>query len=237
MKRTLLLGAHTSAAGGLEKALHRGNQLGIKAVQLFTKNANSWRDRHLQEKEIESFRKEKIQWGIDPVISHVSYLVNPASGDKEIREKSHKAMVAEITRCEALGIQYLIVHPGSHRGDGKDVGIQRITEFFERIWEEMNEISVSIILESMAGQGTSIGSTFEEIARIMYGVHRSIELAFCFDICHIFAAGHEIRNRKAYEEILEEVDKVIGIHRLKVIHLSDSKKECGSTGMKISGRE
>jgi len=228
MEERLLLGAHTSIKGGLEKSLLRGWRLGASTIQIFTKNSNRWQERDLCHSESVNFKAIRHYLKIGPVISHVGYLVNLASKEEIIREKSYHALVNEVKRCEILGIDYLVIHPGSHGGDGTYVGIQRIVRALDRLYEEIGEFKVAIVLETMAGQGTSIGSTFEEIAQIIEGVARPLELALCLDICHIFAAGYEVSTKNGYKELFEKIDTVIGLHKLKVIHLSDSKKECGS---------
>ncbi len=228
MKERILLGAHTSIAGGLEKALLRAGELDIATIQIFTKNSNRWQEPDLSESEVSNFKRIRDLLHINPVISHVGYLVNLASKEERIREQSYRALVNEVKRCHTLGIDYLVIHPGSHGGDGTHVGTQRIVHALNRLYDEVGTDHVSIVLETMAGQGTSIGRTLEEIAQIIDKVHRPLEPGLCLDICHMFAAGYEVRSKKAYKEVFEKVDAVIGLHKIKVIHLSDSKKECGS---------
>ncbi|HPQ44929.1 MAG TPA: deoxyribonuclease IV [Syntrophales bacterium] len=223
-----LLGAHMSIAGGLEKALLRGHALGCTTIQLFTKTSNQWKERILEEDEIRLFREVRTKTGIDPVISHAGYLINLASPDEELYEKSLNAMIHEIRRCEELGIDYLVVHPGHHKGRGEDWGTDRVTDALNVIHENAADAKVKIALETTAGQGTALGGSLEQIARIMERVKERSRLAFCLDTCHVFVAGYDLRTRQNYLDLLEEIDNTIDRKYLKVIHLNDSKREKGS---------
>ncbi len=226
--KQLLLGAHMSIAGGLEKALLRGQALGCTTIQLFTRNSNQWRERVLEESEIHLFRGVRTKTGIDPVISHASYLINLASPDGELYEKSLDAMACEIRRCEQLDIEYLVVHPGFHKGRGETWGIERITDALDRIHADTAGAKVQIALETMAGQGSAIGGDLEQIARIIERVKENSRLVFCLDTCHMFVAGYDLRTQQNYIDLLRKIDDTVGRKRLRVIHLNDSKREMGS---------
>jgi deoxyribonuclease-4 len=223
-----LLGVHMSISGGLEKALLRGRDLGCNTIQMFTKNASQWRERYLEESEIAEFKAVRKQVNINPVISHNSYLINLASADDELYEKSIDAMLHEMQRCELLGVNYLVIHPGSHRGHGEEYGIKKIAYALDRIQDRTRGYRVKIILEITAGQGTTLGYRLEQIARIITKVEESSRLAFCLDTCHAFAAGYELRTAEGYEGLLTEIEGMIGINKLKVIHVNDSKNDLGS---------
>ncbi len=223
-----LLGAHMSISGGLGKALLRGSDLGCNTIQMFTKNASQWRERYLEESEIAEFKEVRKKVKINPVISHSSYLINLASADDELYEKSIDAMLHEMQRCELLGVNYLVIHPGSHRGRGEEYGIKKIVQALDGIHERTKGYRVKITLEITAGQGTTLGYRLEQIARIMNEVVESSRLAFCLDTCHAFAAGYELRTVEGYEELLREIEEMIGMDKLKVIHVNDSKKDLGS---------
>lgn len=227
-KRELLLGAHVSIAGGIEKALIRGEQLGCRTVQIFTKNANRWQERSFRQAELDLYRDIKNRTGIEPVIAHNSYLVNLATIGAELYKKSINAMVQELERCEMLGVRYLVVHPGSHQGSGEERGIEKIVHALNEIHEVTKGFNVAIALEMTAGQGTSLGHRLEQIALIMNRVEESPRLAFCLDTCHSFAAGYEMRSQADYDRFIRDIDGTIGLERLKVIHLNDSKGDCGS---------
>lgn len=223
-----LLGAHLSIAGGLEKALIRGHRLGCATIQIFTKSSNQWKEKILTDSEIARFHQERKRTGIDPVISHASYLINLASPDDEVYRKSLEAMICEVRRCEQLGIDLLVVHPGFHKGHGSPWGIKRIAHALDTVHAVTAGAKVRIALETTAGQGSAIGSNIDEIARIIEKVEERDRLAFCLDTCHIFVAGYDLRTEQEYRGLLKSVDSAIGIETLQVIHLNDSKGEVGS---------
>ncbi|MBW2675860.1 MAG: deoxyribonuclease IV, partial [Deltaproteobacteria bacterium] len=176
-----LLGAHMSIAGGLEKALLRGQELGCTTIQLFTKSSNQWKERLLVKTEIQLFREVRAKTGITPIVSHASYLINLASPDGEIYRKSLDAMVCEIRRCEQLGIDYIVLHPGFHKGRGEEWGIGRITDALDTIHADTAGAKVRIALETTAGQGTALGGNLEHLARIIERVKEDSRLVFCLD--------------------------------------------------------
>jgi len=223
-----LLRAHMSIAGGLEKALLRGDWLGCATIQIFTTSPNRWEERTLEKSEISRFSETRKRTAIDPVISHAGYLINLASPDREIYLKSLNAMVHEIHRCEQLGVDLLVLHPGHHRGAGGEWGIARVVEALNTIHAETTGALVKIALETTAGQGTCLGSSFEEIARIMERVKENSRLAFCLDTCHVFVAGYSLRTREGYHDLFRRIDSTIGKENLMVIHLNDSKREMGT---------
>jgi deoxyribonuclease-4 len=222
------MGAHMSIAGGVDKALLRGEEVGCDAMQIFTKNNNQWRAAPLTERVIEAYKTNRRQAGIDPILAHGSYLINIASPEKDLYRKSLEALRIEVARAAVLEIPYLIIHPGAHLGSGEAEGIKRIVEALETILEAPQASALMICLETTAGQGSSLGYRFEHLAAIRGGVTRRERVGICVDTCHIFAAGYEIRNRKAYEETMRQLDSVIGLDHVKSIHLNDSRRELGS---------
>lgn len=227
-KREILLGAHVSISGGIEKALLRGEQLGCNTVQIFTKNANRWHEKSFKQSEIDLYRDIKNRTGIGPVIVHNSYLINLATIGAELYKKSINAMVHELERCEMLGVRHLVVHPGFHQGSGEERGIEKIIHALNEIHEETKGFDVTIALEITAGQGTSLGYRLEQIAQIMNRVEEGTRLAFCLDTCHSFAAGYELRSQADYDRFFRDIERTIGLEKLKVIHMNDSKGNCGS---------
>lgn len=219
------LGAQMSIAGGVDKAVLRGWKLGCETIQIFTKNSRQWQARPLSEEEIKFFRLNQEKTGISPVIAHDSYLINLASPEEDLWRRSVAAFVQELARCETLGIPYLVAHPGSHTGAGERTGLRRVAEALEEIRACTEGFHVQVLLENTAGQGTSLGYRFEHLASLVEDGER---LGICFDTCHAFAAGYELRTREGYEETFQELDELIGPHRLKVLHLNDSKGDLGN---------
>ncbi len=223
-----LLGAHMSISGGLEMALLRGSEAGCKTIQLFTKSPNRWEERVLKESERDKFVFLKKQLGICPVISHNSYLINIASPERRLYYKSLDALLCEMRRCEELEVEYLVMHPGAHGGRGERYGIERISEALNVIHQKTAGYRVKIAPENTAGQGTTLGYTIGHIEEIFSRVEERSRLAFCLDTCHIFAAGYDVRKEDGYRELFEEIDDSIGLENLKIIHMNDSGRECGS---------
>ncbi|MDO9041633.1 MAG: deoxyribonuclease IV [Desulfocapsaceae bacterium] len=240
-----LLGAHESVAGGLHLAFDRLHQVGGEALQIFTRNQRQWHPQPLTQEEIDLFQTARQQnnnppvgrslsvhgaidtWASMPVASHASYLINLASGKQELVEKSIAAFGAEIHRCEQLGIPFVIIHPGSHGGDGVEEGVARFTRALDLALEETGA-GVTVLLETTAGQGTSLGSRFEELAFVLEHSGYPQRLGVCVDTCHIFAAGYDIGTRPAYTQTMAEFDRLVGIERIKFFHLNDSKQQLAS---------
>jgi len=224
----MLLGAHMSIAGGIDKAIERGNSLSCTAIQLFTKNSNQWKGRIITDEEIERFFTLMKKSKITRIIAHDSYLINLASSNKELRERSINALIDEMGRCRILEIRYLVMHPGAHLGAGEEIGIKNIIDSLNIVLEKTDGWSVDVVLESTAGQGTNIGYRFEHLRSIMDGVKQKERVWVCLDSCHIFAAGYDISTPEGYKRVIDEFDKHIGLGRLICIHVNDSKKGLGS---------
>jgi deoxyribonuclease-4 len=228
MKRIQLLGAHVSIAGGIQNALRRGHELQCSTIQIFTKNASQWKEREIEKAEGRSFQVLQKELGISPVISHAAYLINLASPFRELSRKSIDAVVQEVKRCDDLGIPYLVIHPGSHTGCGEKRAIELLVQAIYEIRKQIVPSAITILLEISAGQGTSIGCTVEQIAEIIDGVKESYRIGLCLDTCHAFAAGYDFRTKARYQKFISDIDATIGLDKLKVIHLNDSKTDCGS---------
>jgi deoxyribonuclease-4 len=224
----MLLGAHMSIAGGLDRAVLHGHELGCETIQVFTRSPRQWRPRILQDEEIEAFRRAKEQTGIDPIIGHDCYLINLATTDEHLWRKSLAVLLEEIHHCVALDIPYLVMHPGSHLGVGEETGLKRIAAGLDAASEQVERGGMQILLENTAGQGSSLGSTFEQLAQVLHWVHDASWLGACFDTCHALAAGYELRTREGYETTWQEFDRLIGLDRLNVVHLNDAKGGLGS---------
>lgn len=224
----ILLGAHMSIAGGVDKAIERGIQLSCTAIQLFTKNATQWKGKVFEEEEIARFLSLRKKSNISKILAHDSYLINLASGSPALRTKSINAFVNEMERCRILSIPYIIMHPGAHLGIGEDEGIKNIVHSLNVILEKTDGWPVDIALETTAGQGTSIGCRFEHLSRIIDGVKNREKIKVCLDTCHIFAAGYDISTAEGYDSVMKEFDRIVGIDRLVCFHLNDCKKGLGS---------
>lgn len=220
----LKIGAHLSIEGGIQRAIERGIELGCSTVQLFLRNNNRWKGRKLREDEIEIFKNLAKSSGIYPFIAHAIYLINLCSPDREHLLKSMKTVVEDLKNCRVLDIPYLIVHPGFHLGSGARDGIRRFANSLRKVIKEIEE--VEILVENSSGSGTQIGWSIEQLAEIIELVDG--KAGICIDTCHLFTAGYPIGKEKGFYMTMEEVGKKIGFEKIKVIHVSDSKKECGS---------
>lgn len=221
---SLLLGAHFSIAKGLDKAIIEADAYHCNTLQIFTKNASTWKEKVLTEKQIYDFIKTKQKTGINQILSHTSYLINIAGPDEKKAAMSCEALTQEFIRCGQLEIPFIVLHPGSHMGEGEQKGIQRITDSINRIFAATKGITARLLLETTAGQGTSIGHTFEQLDAIIKKVKDKSRIGICLDTCHIFAAGYDISNKKGYEDTIKTFDNIIGLKNLFAIHLNDTKK-------------
>ncbi|MBC8383534.1 MAG: deoxyribonuclease IV [Candidatus Cloacimonetes bacterium] len=223
------IGAHVSAGGGVQNAPLHAQEIGAKSFALFTKNQRQWHAKPLEDKDISAFKKNCSQYGFSSkqILPHDSYLINLGHPEKDALEKSRTAFLDEVERCELLGLNYLNFHPGST--------LNRITSenCIDIIAESLNLTiektrNLILVLETTAGMGSSVGSSFKELAQIIGKVQNKSRIGVCIDTCHIFAAGYDIGTKKKYEETIKRFENKIGIQYLKGIHLNDSKKECGS---------
>lgn len=223
-----LLGAHMSVAGGLHLAFDRLQKVGGCALQIFTRNQRQWRAAPVTVEEAALFQAAWAAAGKPPVASHDSYLINLASNKEETVAKSMAALADELDRCQALAIPYLVMHPGSHLGDGSEAGVARFVKHLDAVLAESGAASVQVLLETTAGQGTNLGASFEELAAMLGRSRFPQRLGICFDTCHAFAAGYDFRTPPGYEQVFVDFDRLIGIDRLKFFHLNDSIKGLGS---------
>lgn len=223
---SLLFGAHMSIAGHLSDAITRGESIACTAIQIFTKSNRQWHAKPLSPEEVIAFKKAWKQSSIQSIIVHASYLINIGSGDDHLEEKSRNALEIEFARCAELGIPYLVMHPGSHTQTSEQACLERISKNIDLVLEKIPH--GTILLETMAGQGSQVGYTFEQIAHIIKQSTHKKRIGVCFDTCHAFAAGYDFSTEKTYHSMWQDFDKIIGIEKLKAIHVNDSQKECGS---------
>ena len=223
----LLLGAHMSIAGGVDLAPLRGRQVGCRTIQLFTKSSNQWRARSLPPEEIDRFRANLQAAAITPAVAHGAYLINLASTDPALYQRSMAACLEELERAEALGIPYLVIHPGAHMGAGEEAGLRQVANSLRELLKRTKGCRVQVVLETTAGQGTALGYRFEQIALLLDQIGLPERTGVCLDTCHLFAAGYDIRTLDDYHGVLRVFDRVVGIPFLRVIHVNDCKKELG----------
>jgi deoxyribonuclease IV len=223
-----LLGAHQSIAGGVEKALDRGQETGCDTIQIFVKSPNRWVSKALAEENTVAFKRAVETTGIWPVFAHSLYLVNLATPDDALWAKSVDALTDDLVRCEQLGLPGLVLHPGSHMGSGEAEGIARIVAALNETHVRLPGYHVEVWLETTAGQGDHLGYHFVQLQAMIEGVRAPERLGVCFDTAHAFAAGYELRTPEGYEATWQEFDSVLGLDRLRAIHLNDSRRELGS---------
>ncbi len=223
----MLLGVHCSISGGLHKAFNEANSLGIGTFQIFTKNQRQWKEKTLGEAEKAIFINSLKNSNIKTAFSHASYLINLAGNDDVLWERSIKALTSEVQRCNELGLKFTILHPGNTKSLSEHEGIKKTVKALKTVIHATKNSKVKILLENTAGQGSSIGYRFEHLWQIMDGVE-SVRIGICFDTCHAFAAGYDIRTKTGFETAMEELDNTIGLGNLHVFHLNDSKAGLGS---------
>ena len=224
-----LLGAHESVSGGLQKAFDHIARVGGQSLQIFTRNQRQWKASPLTTEEIHLFQKRWKEAGNIPVASHASYLINLGTSKEEQAAKSVKAFTEELRRCDVLDIPWVVIHPGSHGGDGIEAGLESVVNNLDKVFEGAGKDSrVKVLLETTAGQGTGLGSSFGELAWIVDRSRFSDRLGVCLDTCHIFAAGYDFRTHETYKETFAEFEQTVGLDRLCFFHLNDSKKELGA---------
>jgi len=222
------LGAHVSVAGGLHEAPGRGASIGAEVIQVFTRNQVQWKAAPVRVEEARRFREALRASGIESVVCHGSYLVNLASPDPEQRRRSRSAFLAEMRRCHALGIRYLIFHPGAHMGAGTEKGLRAIARSLDHVLRRGARLDVMPLLEVTAGQGSTLGHRFDHLAAILELVREPERIGVCLDTCHLLAAGYDIASKAGYERTLSELDRAVGLERVRAFHLNDARRERGS---------
>lgn len=225
---TMEFGTHASASGGVDKALQRAADVGATSCQIFAKNERQWNAKPLDPAIVERFKAECERTGIRRLVVHDSYLINLASPKEDIHAKSMAAFRDELERCDLLAIPHLVTHPGAHTGSGVDQGIRTFADSLNRLFEELPDNRTITCLETTAGQGTTLGRSFEELAAIIDLVEDKSRVGVCLDTCHVFAAGYDFGTAEGARAVIDEFDKTIGLDRLKVLHVNDSKQPLGS---------
>lgn len=226
-KKEQLIGAHVSVAGGLHNAFTYAQTIGANAIQIFTKSNRQWKSTPITEQAADEFVATWQQSPVQIVITHACYLINLGSSDPDIYTKSYNALVDELQRCNTLHIPYLVLHPGSN-ATNKQSALQQIGAAVLEALSSIPNNQCTVLFETMAGQGSSLGSTFEELAIILHAAKSPQFTGVCVDTAHIFAAGYDAKSPENYHALWEKFDTLIGCDRIKIFHINDSKKECGS---------
>jgi deoxyribonuclease IV len=224
----LRVGAHMSVAGGVSKAVDRAELHGCEALQIFSKNANRWQAPPLDPVEIRRFRARVEQTGIQPVVSHASYLINLATTVPALRAQSIAAFIDELDRARALGLLGVVIHPGTCTGGSEDAALWLIARGIREAFKARRRDKTMVLLEHTAGQGRVLGWRFEQLAAILEHLDGSPRLGVCLDTCHLVASGYDIVTDAGYAETFAAFDRLVGFDRLKVLHGNDSRKPCGA---------
>lgn len=216
------VGVHVSIAGSIDRAVDRAEEVGCDTFQIFSRNPRGWRFKEIPEEVAREFKRKLELSGISPAVDHMPYLPNLATPKEDVYARSVEALAEELKRCAILGIPYLVTHLGSHLDSGKEVGFERTAEAITRALSSV-ENDVILLLETTSDSKNSVGGSFEDLAEIMRRVDREDRVGACFDTCHAFVAGYELRTAEGVAETMEKFDGTVGLSRLKVVHLNDSK--------------
>lgn len=223
----LKLGAHMSIAGGLYRSLERGNSIGCNTIQIFTRNASRWAAKDVSSDEISLFQKARRAARISPVFAHCSYLINLGC-EGEFYARSIDALIAEVIRAEYLGLEFVVLHPGSHMGCGEEQGLKMVVQALNRVFAATSEMKCKIAIENTAGQGNCLGSKLEHLQYFIQNSSDPNRMGVCIDTCHLFASGYDLSSKKSYERTFEELLARIPTRKILAIHLNDSKMPLNS---------
>jgi deoxyribonuclease-4 len=220
-------GVHVSIAKSIDQAVDRASERKCDTFQIFTRNPRGWKLKKLFPDEVTQFRDKLKASAITPVVAHMPYLPNLSCPKKGLYKKSLKALIVELERCKVLGIPYLVTHPGSHLGKGRAIGLERLVEAIDTAFNTTNGKTM-LLLENTAGTKNSMGSSFEDIQEIIDCVKEKVRIGVCFDTCHAFGAGYDLRDAESVESTVAELKRTVGLESLKVVHANDSKGELTS---------
>ncbi|MCB9767531.1 MAG: deoxyribonuclease IV [Candidatus Omnitrophica bacterium] len=217
-----------SISGGVDKAFARGESVGLEVMQIFTKNNNQWEGKPIDEQTRTRYFEERERTGIDLVFAHASYLINLCATNPVTLKKSKTALLDELERCDQLEIPYLVIHPGSHMGEGEEKGLKSVAKTLDEVFAKLPKGKALLCLENTAGQGSNLGYDFGHLSQIRDLVKESERIGYCFDTCHAFAAGYDLETDSKCRKVFKEFDETAGLEHLKVFHFNDSKKPLGS---------
>ncbi|MBM3329342.1 MAG: deoxyribonuclease IV [Calditrichaeota bacterium] len=224
----MILGAHVSTAGGVSKGTLEAAELGVPAIQIFSKNQHQWNAKPFEDKELAKWFDGLKANGVTHAVSHAAYLINLCAPDADIHARSLSAFLDELVRGDQLGLVGVVLHPGSHMKTGEENGLQKIADSLRRIFDQHPDGKALCLLEVTAGQGSHLGYRFEHIAELLRRVNAPSRMGVCLDTCHIHSAGYDWTSSDGYEQVFTEFDKVVGLEQIKCFHLNDSKKALGS---------
>jgi deoxyribonuclease IV len=227
-KNKPLIGCHVSISGGFFKAIDEGMEIGCTAVQIFTKSNRQWASKPIDDTDAKKFIGAQKKSSIALVVAHASYLINLGSATHDVQKKSYAALVDEIKRCDKLGIPYLVLHPGTAEPGQEQATLQATGSYINQALQATSDCATSVLIETMAGQGKSIGSSFEQLTTMIAQVDDKKRIGVCFDTCHAFVAGYDFTTPASYAAMIKNFDDTIGLQFLKMFHMNDSKKELGS---------
>ncbi|NLA57820.1 MAG: deoxyribonuclease IV [Firmicutes bacterium] len=225
----MIIGAHLTIAKGMPAAIELAKSIDGNAFQFFTRNPRGGRARHIGEEEIAEFRKSRLEAGIKCVVGHMPYTINLATNRPDIHDFGKETLREDLERFAAAEVDFLVVHPGSHLGDGVDAGIERIVDALTFVFERYHEEKPVLLLETMAGHGTEVGRNLQELREVFLRLYWPEKMGVCLDSCHLLAAGYDLTNTPGIDQFLEEFDALLGLERMKLMHLNDSKQELGSS--------
>ncbi len=223
-----LLGAHVSTKGGVHNIFERGAEIGAGALAFFSKNSNQWKARPLTDGDCDQFIDLRGQAGMQPVVIHAAYLINLAAVNEEFLRKSIETMIVELERADRLGVHAVVLHPGAHMGAGVEAGLDSIARSLDEVHAALPQARAVTLLETSAGQGSSLGCSFAELGAILRRVDDPSRLGICFDTCHAFSAGYDLRTRDGYERVMDELEREVGAEHVGAFHLNDSKRDLGA---------
>lgn len=221
-------GSHLSIAGAMSNAIMEARRLEFDTVQVFVKNQRQWKATPFKPDDLAQWHQLRQADAFGPIVAHATYLINLASADAELLEKSRRAFSEELSRCDQLEIPYLVVHPGAAGEQPREAALARVAESLNAIFSAAPQLRCMPLLETTAGQGSTLGRTFEEIAAILTGLQAPQRVGVCIDTCHVFAAGYDIREKKNYDEMIGLASRTVGLERVRAWHLNDSKGDLGS---------
>jgi deoxyribonuclease-4 len=227
-KDSCILGAHTSTSGGLKNAIIEAHDIGANTFQCFTSNQKQWKGRVLQEEDVESWFETLATYPMKAIMSHDSYLINLGAYSEEVYHKSLKAFKEELIRCQTLKIDYLNFHPGAYTEGNEEHCLKKIVHSLKEMSTQASHGHTRLLIEATAGQGTTVGYCFEHLGFLIDELKHHLPIGVCIDTCHIFAAGYDIRTKKAWDQTLEEFDQKVGLKHLYALHVNDSMKPFGS---------
>ncbi len=221
-KPKLIVGFHVSTSESIDLANDRAKEVGCSAFQIFTRNPQGWKYKELSDETAENFKAKFKEFGFRACVAHMPYLPNIASPEKAIYHQSVESLTAELERCTKLSIPYVVTHMGSHKGRGIAKGLKQLSKACNEALSKTNDGPI-LLLENMAGQTNSVGSKFENIQSALDGITESGRVGVCFDTCHAFAAGYDLSSEEAVGETLDKIEETLGLNRLRVVHINDSK--------------